>query len=115
MKPVSTPLFQPVPSVMFVGIDGELVDDCVTALPHLSVLRVKHAAGAVERMVVTRPLVVVVGDAVPAPDLATVVECASDIRAEVLEASAAPREDLASRIRSAALVAERRRASTLPT
>jgi hypothetical protein len=96
---------------MFVGQDDGLADECAKALPQLQVLRVKHAAGAVERMVVTRPLVVVVDDTVSDANAALVVDCANDIRAEVIRASASLRTGLAEQVRSAALRAESKRDS----
>jgi hypothetical protein len=106
---MSTPLFQPVPSLMFVGEDDTLADECASALPHLSVLRVKHGAAAVERMVVTRPLVVVVDETVREVDVGEVVACAHDVGAEVFRASATARSTALEGIRSAALRAEARR------
>lgn len=108
---MSTPIFQPVPSLMFVGEEDDLADQCAAAMPQLQLLRVKHAAGAVERMVVTRPLVVVVDEAVSEANVALVVECAKDIRAEVIRASVALRATLGEEVRSAALLAESKRAS----
>jgi hypothetical protein len=106
---MATPLFQPVPSVMFVGADDVFALECTLALPDLSHLRVAHAAAAVERMVVTRPLVVVVDESVMGPGLDQVIECARDIRAEVLRVSSALRENLATMLRSAVLAAEKSR------
>jgi hypothetical protein len=106
---MSTPIFQPVPSLMFVGEVGSLADECERQMPHLSVLRVKHAAAAVERMVVTRPLVVVVEDAVPEAELDEVIACAHDVTAEVVRAFPESVVAAVERIRDAALRAERRR------
>jgi hypothetical protein len=111
---MSTPLFQPVPSVMFVGEDDSLADDCALGLPHLAVLRVKHAAGAVERMTVTRPLVVVVDDTVADGDVEELAACAHDVGAEVLRAHATQRAGALEAIRSAALRAESKRAPRPP-
>lgn len=106
---MSTPIFQPVPSLMFVGEEDDLADECARAMPQLNLLRVRHAAGAVERMVVTRPLVVVVDETVSQVNVAPVIECAKDVRAEVIRASAALRATLAEEVRSAALLAESKR------
>jgi hypothetical protein len=108
---MSTPIFVPVASVMFVGEGTDAADDCEVAMRHVSILRVKHAAGAIERMLVTRPLVVVLDEDVAQADAAQVLECASDIRAEVLRASAEGRPALIAEIRAAALLAERKRAA----
>jgi hypothetical protein len=107
---MATPNFQPVPSVMFVGADDEFALECALALPDLSHLRVGHAAGAVERMLVTRPLVVVVDESVTGSGLEQVIDCARDIRAEILRVSSALRENLAAMLRSAVLAAEKSRA-----
>jgi hypothetical protein len=104
-----TPLFQPVPSIMLVGLDAELAAECERVLPSVLVLRVGHGAAAVERMLVTRPLVVVLGEAVGRTDSALVSECAHDIQAEVLRGTAASRTELPGYVRMALLVAERNR------
>jgi hypothetical protein len=104
-----TPIFQPVPSLMLVGVDGDLADECSRAFPEFLVLRVGHAAAAVERMLVTRPLVVVLGDVAPAEDAELVVACARDICAEVLPASTLPAEGRVAFIRASALMAEQNR------
>jgi hypothetical protein len=105
---MATPIFQPVPSVMFVGTDASL-GDALAQATYLSVLRVKHAAAAIERMVVTRPLVVVADEGISPADAAALVQCANDISAEVPHASSELRAQLAEQIRTAALTAERRR------
>lgn len=106
---MATPIFQPVPAVMFVGSDDELASECAEALPHLQLLRVGHAAAAVERMLVTRPLVIVIDDSLSEENAARVVECAGDIRAEVLRPPSGSRGRLAEPLRAAVLVAERHR------
>ena len=106
---MATPIFQPVPSVMFVGSDEELARECAEALPALPLLRVAHAAGAVERMLVTRPLVVVIDASIKDTTVAPVIDCAADIRAEVIRESSEVRGRLAEAVRAAALVAERNR------
>lgn len=97
---------------MFVGEGSELFDACAAAVPYLSILRVKHAMAAVERMMITRPLVVVVDDAVSAADLGALMECASDIGAEVMLPSPELRASPATQIGAAALAAERKRSGT---
>ena len=94
---------------MFVGEGGDLFDTCAAAIPYLSILRVKYAIGAVERMMTTRPLVVVVGDGISAADLGTLLECAGDIGAEVMFPSPELRGSPAKHIGAAALVAEKKR------
>jgi hypothetical protein len=104
-----TPIFQPAPSVMFVGEGGDLFDSCAAAVPYLSILRVKHAMAALERMMVTRPLVVVVNDEVSAADLGAIMECATNIGAEVMLPCPELRVTPAAHIGAAALAAERKR------
>ncbi|HEY8089566.1 MAG TPA: hypothetical protein VIF09_17020 [Polyangiaceae bacterium] len=106
---MATPVFTTVPCLMFVGSDADLADECGRAVPAMSLLRVGHAAGAVERMLVTRPLVVVVDESVPRAEIARLSEVARDIGAEVVQASNALRADLAVAVRTAILAAERNR------
>jgi hypothetical protein len=106
---MATPLFSPAPSLMVVGPDGDLLAACTEAVAGLQVLRVVHAAAAVERMLVTRPLVVVLDESLSKSDVEQVVECARDIRAEVVVATKERGPTLAQRLRSAALAAEQRR------
>jgi hypothetical protein len=107
---MATPIFQPVPCLMVVGPDDELADEAARALPGITHLRVAHAAGAVERMLVTRPLVVIVDESVAGADFEHVAECARDIRAEILRASIPPPANFEPLLRSAVLRAERARA-----
>jgi len=65
---MATPLFTTPPVVMFVGSSADLADEAARANPVVPVIRVGHAAAAVERMVVTRPLVVVLDESVPEAD-----------------------------------------------
>jgi len=60
-------------------------------------------------MMITRPLVVVVDGAVSAADLGTIMECASNIGAEVMLPSPELRATPAAQIGAAALAAERKR------
>ncbi len=103
-----TPIFQPVPSLMLVGLEADLAEECTRAFPELLVLRVGHSAAAVERMLVTRPLVVVLGVAIEGTDGA-VLECARDIQAEILRESSVSRAELAATVRASLLEAERNR------
>jgi hypothetical protein len=87
-----------------------VADATARALPEMAQLRVAHAAGAVERMLVTRPLVVVVDESISVVDFERIAECARDIRAEILRASTPLRANLEASLRSAILGAERARA-----
>ncbi|HEX4446438.1 MAG TPA: hypothetical protein VH044_06875 [Polyangiaceae bacterium] len=104
-----TPIFQPVPSLMLVGVAGDVADGCARAFPALLVLRVGHTAAAVERMMVTRPLVVVLGAELPRGDVEFVVQCARDIQAEVLRESSVPPAEFVEAVQQSLLVAEENR------
>lgn len=105
-----TPLFFPAASIMLVGCEADLAADLARAFPALLVLNVAHASAAVERMLVTRPLVVVVSDDLTrSKEDRLVIECARDIRAEVLRLAIVPRAELHPSIRASILVAERSR------
>ena len=98
---MATPLFTTPPAIMFIGSDAGLADECAKANPVVPVLRVGHAAAGVERMVVTRPLVVVVDESVPPAEVDRIAECAQDIRAGLVRATAAGRAGLADAVRQA--------------
>jgi len=106
---MATPIFTPASCVMFVGSDAVLRDVGAEALPGLQLLRVSHAAAAVERMLVTRPLAVVVDESLTKDDVGRVAECARDIRAEVVHATQALASELVATVQAAVLVAERNR------
>jgi hypothetical protein len=111
-----TPLFHPAPSMMLVGCDDDIIEECQRAFPELLVLRVAHAAAAVERMLVTRPLVVLLSpELTQAREDRLVIECAHDIRAEIVRIWTVPRVELQASIRESLLLAERNREEpTLP-
>ncbi len=105
-----TPVFTTPPTVMFVGMDPDLADACGNAMPAISLLRVGHPAHAVQRMLVTRPLVVII-DASVAPEWREdIADCARDITAGFVDATALSRNTLAEAVTTAALDAEQRRA-----
>jgi hypothetical protein len=104
-----TPLFTTPPSVMFVGVDAALADLCGLAMPAVSLLRVGNAAGAVQRMLVTRPLVVVVDASVTEQQRQDISDCARDICAGFVHAATLSRNELTSAITTAAIEAEQRR------
>jgi hypothetical protein len=113
-----TPMFHPAASLMLVGCEDDLARECARAFPELLLLRVAHASAAMERMLVTRPLVVLLGaEVTDARDggLATVIECARDIRAEIVRVANIPRRDLQASVRASLLLAESSREEpTLP-
>ena|ERR1700722_1625794 len=108
--PTETPLFTTPPTVMFVGMDSDLADVCGSAMPAVSLLRVGHPAGAVQRMLVTRPLVVIIDDSVSEAYRHEIGECARDITAGFVFAGTLSRNALTEAITGAALDAEQRRA-----
>jgi hypothetical protein len=109
-------MFHPAASLMLVGCEDDLAEECTRAFPELLVLRVAHASAAMERMLVTRPLVVLLGaEVTDARDGALVVECARDIRAEIVRVASVRREDLQASVRASLLLAETSREEpTLP-
>lgn len=105
-----TPLFHPAPSLMLVGCEADLGDECEHAFPGLLVLRVAHASAAAERMLVTRPLVVLLGaEIIDKRDDKLVIECAGDIRAQIIRVGSIARGALFEQVRAALLDAERHR------
>ena len=111
-----TPMFHPAASLMLVACEDDLAEECTRAFHELLVLRVAHASAAMERMLVTRPLVVLLGPEVTeASEHALVVDCARDIRAEVVRVADVRPEDLAVVVREALILAESTRDDpTLP-
>jgi hypothetical protein len=111
-----TPMFHPAASLMLVACDDDLADECTRTFPELLVLRVAHASAATERMLITRPLVVLLGPEVTnATEHALVVDCARDIRAEVVQVAVVRREELPAVVRGSLLLAESSREEpTLP-
>jgi hypothetical protein len=105
----NTPIFRPAPCLMFVGCDAALAEACAVALPALTQLRVSHAAAAVERMLVTRPLAIVVDRALSKTHLERITECARDIRAEVVLAPAGAGGELVAEVEAAVRTAEQNR------
>lgn len=53
----------PIPSVMLVGVPEDLAAQCSEQLNPIPVMRVGHPAAAAQRVAVTRPLVMLVGEA----------------------------------------------------
>jgi hypothetical protein len=111
-----TPMFHPAASLMLVGCEDDLARECARAFPELLLLRVAHASAAMERMLVTRPLVVLLGaEVTDVRDGGLVIECARDIRAEVVRVANVPPGDLQASVRASLLLAEKSREEpTLP-
>ena len=108
--PTETPLFTTPPTIMFVGADADLADVCSNAMPAVSLLRLGHAAGAVQRMLVTRPLVVIIDGSVSEAQGQDIADCTRDINAGFVRAAGISRNELTEAITTAVLDAEQRRA-----
>lgn len=100
---------------MFVGSDPELADACSRAMPAVALLRVGNATAAVQRMLVTRPLVVIVDASLNVDQVQDIAECARDIRAGVVQGAGMTAAQVAAAITEAALDAEKRRAQQPPS
>jgi hypothetical protein len=105
-----TPLFTTPPTIMFVGSDADLADVCAKAMPAVQLLRLGHAAGAVQRMLVTRPLVVIIDGSISAEHAQEISECARDISAGFVRGGSLSHNGLTEAITTAVLDAEQRRA-----
>jgi hypothetical protein len=98
--------------VLLVAVSDNVAAHCAAAAPALQMLRVAHAAAARERVMVTRPLAVVLGERLIAADAEDVAYVAADVGAEVVRVD--PKGDaasLAARLGLAIETAERRRAA----
>jgi hypothetical protein len=98
---------------MFVGSATDVADDCERAVPTVPLLRVRWAAGAVARMQVRRPLVVVIDGSHRRADAERVLAGARAVGAEVVQALRAGPE-LVLALQDALLAAEQRRARRSP-
>jgi alkanesulfonate monooxygenase SsuD/methylene tetrahydromethanopterin reductase-like flavin-dependent oxidoreductase (luciferase family) len=63
-----TPIFNPLPTVMLVGLPDDIAEACAKAADPVSTLRVAHAAAAMQRMVSTLPLVILIGASISEKD-----------------------------------------------
>ncbi len=73
------------PSAMAVGLEDSLADACAGHLSPVPLMRVGHVVAACERMLVTRPQVIIA--MTNAPKIETLRERVQDIRAELAELS----------------------------
>jgi len=71
------------PSAMSVGLAETLANTCAAHLDPIPLMRVGHVVAACERMLVTRPLVIIV--MAGTDNMAMLRERAEDIRAEIAE------------------------------
>lgn len=79
-----TPIFNALPSVMFVGLGEELAQACAKGCDPVLVLKVAHAAAALARMVATHPLLLILGARVKPDSEEEIRQHAVAIGAEVL-------------------------------
>jgi hypothetical protein len=70
---------------MLVGIDEHRATWCADAVSPMLVIRVAHVQAGIERMLVTRPLVVAVRGGLAPGEVQPIREAAHDIGAEVVE------------------------------
>lgn len=105
---VVTPPFSVASCMMVVGTGMDVADACARAAPGIPLVHVRHVAAAVTRMLVRRPLVVVVEESVGASEVEQVIEGASDVGAEVVVVGEVHTE-LVSAVQSALRAAEQRR------
>ena len=106
-----TPLFNPAPSAMLVAVGETLAQECVRALEPIKTLRVGHGQAALQRMLSTHPLVVVVGASVDDGDAGAIRQHAGTFGAHVIHERDLERGDLARQLKSAAAIAMRARAT----
>lgn len=83
MRQIETPLMQPVTAVLLVALDDELAKRCAAAIAPIACLRVSHVIAALERMLVLRPLAIVV-DRATEDDLGELGERARDVGSVVV-------------------------------
>jgi len=81
---IPTKPFTPIPCAMLVAVPAEHVDECVTLLAPLRALKVGHVRAACERMLTTRPLVVVVGGSPLEEEMDTLREIADSISSQIV-------------------------------
>ncbi len=104
-----TPAFTPVPSLLLVGADEVLSQWCALAAPALRIVSVAHAGAALEKIALTRPMVVLlVAKSVGAAEQARVQEIAAATGSEVLTVRDEAPADLEAKLGEAIARAEKR-------
>ena len=106
---VLTPTFTTAPCLMFVGSRAEVAEACAQAAQGVPFLRVASAAAAVQRMLVTRPLVIVVDDTIRGREVERINDCASGVGSELVQASATGMAGLEAAVQSALVAAQNKR------
>jgi hypothetical protein len=85
-----TPLATRAPCAMLVNVPSDALDDVVTVLQPLLILKVAHVPAACERMVATWPLVVVLGSQPKESEFEAIRATALDISAQIVIVSNFP-------------------------
>jgi hypothetical protein len=80
---IETARFKPPRVALGVGCDAEVLDRCQAVLG-LPILRVGHASAACERMLTTRPLVVIAGTGIMSADMTALKNRALDTGAQLV-------------------------------
>lgn len=104
-----TPVFNPLPTVMLVGLADDLAEACAKAADPVTTLRVAHAAAAMQRMVSTLPLVILIGASVSAKDEAALRQQAEAVGSLVRSEREYAGEALAEQVFTALKIAVRDR------
>ncbi len=95
---------------MLVALTPQVARECIRMVEPMGVLQVRHAHAACERMLATRPLVVIVGEELPPKELEDVRAVARDIGAQVVLLAEHPEaEERRGAVQAAILAAGQRR------
>lgn len=114
MESLKTPLVRHPPIILLAGLDAEAAKACSDAVTPLPTMRVEGPEAALQRLLVVRPMVVVVpGDSL-SPELSLLRERVVDIAGVLIGLEGmVGGDELVRRLRGAVRLAERRRASEL--
>ena len=112
MESIKTPLVRHPPIVMLVGLEPEAAKACSDAVVPLPTMRIEGPEAALQRLLVVRPMVVVVpGDSL-ASELSLLRERVVDIAGVLIGLEGmVGGDELVRRLRGAIRLAERRRGS----
>ncbi len=80
----ATPIFSALPSVMFVGLSDALAEACSPGCDPVLILKVAHPAAALQRMVATHPLLLILGKSVNKANEDAIRQHATAIGSEIL-------------------------------
>lgn len=109
---LATPLFRPVPSLLLIGVRATWEARLAEAMPSVLIFRLPDPTAASERILVTRPLVVLFGSPRPAPSVLTpLIDIATAVGSEIVFEDDIPNDEgLVPRISIAVFASEERRA-----